>query len=95
MITAFFTSTLFLVSYLSYHTLTANPKHYDGELPLVYFPILISHIVLAPVIVPFVLYTLYCGLKERLDRHVKFARITFPLWIYVSITGIIIYLMLY
>jgi len=96
MLTAFGTSSLFLVSYLYYHYHVGS-VHFRGtgwSRPL-YFTILTSHTVLAAVIVPLVLITLTRGLQERFDRHRAIARWTFPLWLYVSVTGVIVYLMLY
>jgi putative membrane protein len=95
MITAFCFSALFLISYVTYHTLT-EPTSYGGEgiMRTIYFAILITHIVLAAAIVPLVLITLVRGLQEKFDRHRKIARWTFPLWLYVSITGVVVYLML-
>ncbi len=98
MLTAFFTSTLFLISYLYYHlVLRAGITHFQGEglsRPL-YFTILISHTILAVVVVPFILVTLARGLKGSFARHKAIARYTFPIWMYVSVTGVVIYFMLY
>jgi putative membrane protein len=96
MLSAAFTSTAFLVSYLVYHAQVGSVR-FQGQGPVraVYFTILISHTILAAVIVPLVLRTLYLGLKRRDDRHRRIARWTFPLWLYVSVTGVVIYLMLY
>lgn len=96
MVGAFFTSMLFLISYLYYHFHHGStPFLGTGFIRPVYFFILITHIILAIVIVPLVIVTLYQGLRGRFDRHVRIARITFPLWLYVSITGVVIYWMLY
>jgi uncharacterized membrane protein YozB (DUF420 family) len=96
MLTAFATSSLFLVSYLYYHAHVGS-VHFRGTgwSRLVYFTILTSHTILAIVIVPMVLITLNRALRQRFDRHRAIARWTFPLWLYVSITGVVIYLMLY
>jgi uncharacterized membrane protein YozB (DUF420 family) len=96
MIAAFCTSVVFLVSYLTYHAQIGS-KHFEGQGPirLVYFTILLTHTVLAATIVPMVLVTLSRGLKRRDDRHRAIARWTLPLWMYVSITGVVVYLMLY
>ena len=96
MIAAFCTSVVFLISYLTYHAQIGS-KHFPGQGPIryVYFSILLTHTVLAVVIVPMVLITLSRGLKRRDDRHRAIARWTLPLWMYVSITGVIVYLMLY
>jgi uncharacterized membrane protein YozB (DUF420 family) len=96
MLTALGTSTLFLVSYLYYHAHVGS-VHFRGQgwvRPL-YFTILISHTILAAAIVPLVLITLNRALKARFPAHRSIARWTFPLWLYVSITGVVIYLMLY
>lgn len=96
MITAFCTSVLFLISYLTYHA-SAGVKHFTGQGPIrtVYFTILITHTILAVVIVPLVLVTLSRALSSRFDRHRAIARWTLPLWMYVSVTGVVVYFMLY
>jgi uncharacterized membrane protein YozB (DUF420 family) len=96
MLAAFGVSTLFLVSYLVYHA-NAGSRPFPGQGAIrgVYFFILITHIVLAAAIVPMALLTLSRGLREQFDRHVPLARWTLPIWLYVSITGVIVYLMLY
>ncbi len=96
MILAMITSTLFLVSYLIYHAhhgSTSFPG--QGWIRPVYFSILITHTILAVVIVPMVLRTFYFALRGRFDRHRRLARWTFPIWLYVSVTGVVIYWMLY
>jgi len=96
MISAFVTSTLFLISYLTYHYhVGSRPFGGQGAIRALYFTILISHTILATAIVPLALITLYRGLKGRFDRHVAIARWTLPLWLYVSVTGVIVYWMLY
>ena len=95
MLSAFGTSALFLVTYVVYHWFKIGPKLYTGEWVYFYYFILISHIILAIIILPLALITLYRGWNTHLDKHRKLAKITFPLWLYVSITGIIVYLMLY
>lgn len=98
MIAAFITSTLFLISYLYYHlVLRAGVTHFQGEglTRPVYFSILLSHTVLAVVVVPFILVTLSRALKGNFARHRAIARYTFPIWMYVSVTGVVIYFMLY
>jgi uncharacterized membrane protein YozB (DUF420 family) len=96
MIAAFCTSVVFLISYLTYHAQIGS-KHFEGQGPIrtVYYTILLTHTVLAIVIVPMVLMTLSRGLKRRDDRHRAIARWTLPLWMYVSVTGVVVYLMLY
>ena len=98
MLTAFATSTLFLISYLYYHlVLHAGVTRFQGQglSRPVYFLILFTHTILAAVVVPFVLITLARALKGRFDRHKKIAPYTFAIWMYVSVTGVVIYLMLY
>ena len=93
---AFVTSTLFLISYLTYHYhVGSRPFGGQGAIRSLYFTILISHTILAATIVPLALITMYRALKGRFDRHVRIARWTLPLWLYVSVTGVIVYLMLY
>lgn len=106
---AFFTSVLFLSSYVTYHTLRQMDTgigHTEFALGppwnYFYYALLISHVILAIVIVPMVLMTLYRGHKSKLgtdpvwrEKHRKLARRTFPIWLYVSITGVIVYLLLY
>ena len=98
MLSAFVTSTLFLISYLYYHLiLRAGVTRFQGQgasRPL-YFALLISHTILAALVVPFILITLYRALKGRFARHKAIAPYTFAIWLYVSVTGVIIYLMLY
>lgn len=93
---AFATSVLFLASYLFYHAHHgATPFPGTGWVRVIYFSILVSHTVLAIVIVPLVLRTLWLALSNRLERHRRLARWTFPLWLYVSVTGVVVYWMLY
>lgn len=95
MLSAFSVSALFLISYIVYHSSTEETKYGgEGAIRTVYYIILFTHIILAAVIMPFILITLSRALTERFDRHRKIARITFPLWLYVSITGVIIYFMI-
>ena len=96
MLGALTTSALFLVSYVIYHyNAGSRPFPGEGAIRIVYFAILITHVVLAAVILPMALITAARGLAARYDRHVRIARWTFPLWLYVSVTGVVIYLMLY
>jgi putative membrane protein len=89
-------STLFLVSYVSYHYLAGSrPFMGRGWIRWVYFPILVSHILLAAAMVPFVLTTAYRALSGDFARHVRIARLTLPVWLYVSVTGVVVYLLLY
>lgn len=95
MITAFAFSTLFLVSYIAHHALHGDvryPAH--AALRSVYLPLLASHIVLAVVTLPLVLVTFFFSLSGRIPQHRKVARWTFPLWLYVSVTGVVTYVML-
>ena len=96
MLSALVTSTLFLVSYVIYHASTGSrPFPGVGPVRYVYFTILITHVALAATILPLALVTAARGLRGQYDRHVKVARWTLPLWLYVSVTGVVIYLMLY
>ena len=95
MLTAFGTSAAFLVSYVIYHWFKSGPKQYTGAFPEIYFFILITHIILAAIIIPLALITLYRGWSDQLKKHRKIAKITLPLWLYVSVTGVVIYWMLY
>jgi uncharacterized membrane protein YozB (DUF420 family) len=96
MLSAFATSTLFLISYLVYHAhIGSRPFTGQGPIRYVYYSILLTHVLLAIVIVPMALITLSRALKRRFPRHKAIARWTLPLWLYVSVTGVIVYLMLY
>ena len=96
MIAAFCTSSLFLVSYLVYHAHVGS-KHFPGQgrIRTLYLSILLTHTVLAAAIVPLVLVTLSRALTARFDRHRVIARWTLPIWLYVSVTGVVVYWMLY
>jgi putative membrane protein len=95
-VAAFVTSILFLTSYLTYHYYHGDTRFLgQGAVRPLYFAILITHVVLAIVIVPLVLITLYRAARGDFLRHRKIARWTLPLWLYVSVTGVIVYLMLY
>lgn len=93
MLSAVSISVLFLLSYVTYHATHESAK-YLGSLGWFYYPMLISHIILAAVIVPLVLVTLVRALNQRFDRHRKIARIALPLWLYVTTTGVLVYLMM-
>ena len=96
MLAAVATSTLFLISYLYYHAHVGSVKFQgQGWSRRVYFSILISHTILAAAIVPLVVITLIRAFEGRFHRHRAVARWTYPLWLYVSVTGVVIYLMLY
>lgn len=96
MISAFVTSTLFLISYLFYHYHHGStPFQGQGTVRYVYFTILLTHTVLAAAIVPMIFITFIRAFKERFDLHRRIARWTLPFWLYVSVTGVVVYLMLY
>ena len=96
MLTAVTLSVLFLVSYLVYHAqVGSRPYGGSGWSRTVYFAILLSHTVLAVAIVPLVSTTLYRALRVQFVRHARLARVTFPIWLYVSVTGVVVYWMLY
>ncbi len=96
MIAAFTTSSLFLISYLVYHWQVGSvPFQRQGLVRPLYFTILITHVVLAAAVVPMVLLSLNHGLKGRFVRHRAIARWTFPVWLYVSVTGVLVYVLLY
>jgi uncharacterized membrane protein YozB (DUF420 family) len=96
MLAALASSTLFLVSYLTYHYQVGSvPFKGQGWMRPVYFIILITHTILAAAVVPLALITLTRGLRERFDAHRRIARWTFPVWLYVSVTGVVVYCMLY
>ena len=96
MIAAVCTSALFLVSYLVYHAQVGSVRFTGtGPIRILYFTVLLTHTVLAAVIVPMVLVTLSRGLSGKYDPHRRIARWTMPIWLYVSVTGVIVYVMLY
>jgi uncharacterized membrane protein YozB (DUF420 family) len=96
MIAALVTSTLFLTSYVIYHAQVGSvPFKGSGWIRTVYFAVLIPHVILAAAIVPPVLITVSRALSAKYDKHRRIARWTLPVWLYVSITGVIVYLMLY
>ena len=96
MLGAFASSTLFLISYLVYHAeVGSRPFAGQGAIRYVYFAILISHVILAAVILPMAIMTLSRGLGGRYEAHKRIAKWTFPTWMYVSVTGVIVYVMLY
>ena len=95
-VAALVTSIIFLISYLTYHYSHGATKFTgQGIIRPVYFTILLTHTILAVVIVPFVIVTFYRAFKGDFLRHRRIARVTLPLWLYVSVTGVIVYLMLY
>jgi uncharacterized membrane protein YozB (DUF420 family) len=96
MLAAFGTSAVFLASYLVYHYhVGSKPFQGQGAIRIVYLSILFSHIVLAGAIVPLSVVTLVRALRSRFDKHRRIARVTLPLWLYVSVTGVVVYVMLY
>lgn len=96
MIAAFVTSGLFLISYLIYHAKVGSISFQgEGWSRPVYFAILISHVILAAVVPPMAILTLYRGFKGRFELHTKISKKTFVIWVYVSLTGVIVYMMLY
>lgn len=96
MLAACTASTLFLISYLTYHFYRpTTPYQGEGALRYFYYIMLLTHVVLAISLVVLVPITLYRALKGRLERHRRIARFTLPIWLYVSVTGVLVYLMLY
>lgn len=102
MVAAATVSALFLVCYLTHHAIRTyyfglGPTRFTGEgiIRPIYMTILLSHTILATVVAPFILLTLWRGLKGQYEKHKKIARIVFPVWLYVSVTGVIVYLLLY
>ncbi|MGH9387527.1 MAG: DUF420 domain-containing protein [Vicinamibacterales bacterium] len=96
MLTAFAISVLFLISYVIYHAqIGSRPFPGEGVIRAIYFSILIPHVILAATIVPLAVITLSRGLSNRIDTHRRIARWTLPIWLFVSVTGVIVYLMLY
>ncbi|MEW5882745.1 MAG: DUF420 domain-containing protein [Armatimonadota bacterium] len=89
-------STLFLVGYLTYHAHHGTTRFTgEGAVRAVYFTILLTHTVLAAVVAPMAVVTVFLAFRERFDRHRRLARWTLPIWLYVSVTGVVIYLFLY
>jgi uncharacterized membrane protein YozB (DUF420 family) len=96
MLAAFATSIIFLVCYLVYHYEVGSvPYQGQGFMRTIYFSILISHVVLAATVPVLAILTLWRAFQERFDKHRRIAKITFPIWLYVSVTGVLVYLMLY
>lgn len=96
MLAAFTVSVLFLISYLTYHFQAGVTRYpHTGAIRMVYYSILFTHTVLAAVVPALAIVTLRRGLKGRFERHKKIARWTLPIWLYVSVTGVVVYLMLY
>ena len=96
MLAAFTASSLFLVSYVVYHAQVGSvPFTRQGVVRPIYFTILVTHVTLAVVVLPMAIVTLSRGLKARFDRHRAIARWTLPIWLYVSVTGVLVYVLLY
>jgi len=96
MIAAFITSSLFLICYIVYHVQVGSVRFTrQGFVRPLYFTILITHVTLAAVVLPLAIITLSRGLKARFDRHRAIARWTLPIWLYVSVTGVLVYVLLY
>ena len=96
MLAAFVTSSLFLVCYIVYHANVGSvPFRREGMVRPVYFTILITHVTLAAVVLPLAVVTLYRGLQARFPKHRRIARWTLPVWLYVSVTGVLVYVLLY
>ena len=96
MIAAFTTSSLFLISYVVYHAQVGSVRFTrQGLVRPLYFTILITHVSLAAAVLPLAIVTLTRGLKRRFPQHRRIARWTFPLWLYVSVTGVLVYILLY
>lgn len=93
MLSAVLFSVLFLITYVLYHFTTAETS-YQGAYKTLYFVLLITHVVLAGVILPFILYTVYRGLTGEYSKHKKMTKYVWPIWFYVSVTGVIVYLMI-
>ena len=95
MISAFIVSSIFLVSYVVYHALSESTSFGGtGLVKTIYYIILVSHIVLAAVIMPLILMTIHRAITNQIDKHKALAKYTFPLWLYVSITGVVVYLLI-
>jgi uncharacterized membrane protein YozB (DUF420 family) len=96
MVAAMVVSAVFLTSYLIYHYNVGSVRFTkQGWIRDVYFPLLISHTTLAVVVLPMILRTLFLAMKGRFPNHVRIAKWTFPVWMYVSVTGVVVYLLLY
>ena len=95
MFAAMYLSIIFLISYIAHHLLAGDTKFGgEGTIRYVYFTLLITHIILAAVILPFILFTAYRGLTGEYEKHKKLSRYTWPLWLYVAISGPLVYLLI-
>ena len=90
---SFILGSIFLVSYIIYHS-SVESTPYQGDQRVIYFSFLISHILLSIVVVPFVLFAFYYALTKQIDKHKKVVKYTFPIWLYVSVSGVIVYFMI-
>ena len=90
---SFIFGSIFLVSYIIYHS-SVESTSYQGNFGYIYYPTLISHILLSIVVVPFVLFAFYFALTNQINKHKKVVKYTFPIWLYVSVSGVIVYLMI-
>ena len=96
MMAAFATSAVFLVCYIVYHVQVGSVRFArQGFVRPVYFTILVTHVILAAAVVPLAVITLSRGLQARFPQHIRIARWTFPIWLYVSVTGVLVYILLY
>jgi len=94
-VTAFILSSIFLVSYLIFHSAGVETKFGgEGTIRYVYFFILITHIILAAIVLPLILFSFYHGMKMHVEKHRRLVRWSFPIWLYVTITGVVVYLMI-
>lgn len=86
-------SLLFLAAYVAYHA-TSSPTEYKGNVPGIYYTLLISHIVLSVAVIPMVLFTYLAAWEGRFDAHKKWTRFSFPIWLYVAVSGVVVYFMI-
>ena len=93
MMTSFILGSIFLLSYIIYHS-SVESTSYLGEKRILYYFFLISHVLLSIIVVPFVLFAFYFSLSNQIPKHKKIVKYTFPIWLYVSISGVIVYLMI-
>ncbi len=95
MLASFVLGSLFLVCYVTYHLTNPSTSFGGvGVIKIVYYVLLITHVLLAAVVVPFVLYAVYYGISGQIEKHKKVVKWTLPIWMYVSVTGVIVYLMI-
>lgn len=95
MLSALILSALFLLSYVTYHSLSSSTSYGgEGVLRMVYYVVLISHIILAGLVFPFILMSFYYALNDRFDKHRRLAKVVWPVWFYVAVTGVVVYVMI-